>query len=270
MKKKPNEITQGEWNEINRLEYSEKLKRWRELELEFDSYFTVPEEDSYFPHKILATIVPDSVDKFELYYDYKVKDYKRQFPFQCDIEIKKKRLDEQLDNTPDPKGCIEFEINEVRNLVDRKTKASDFYFLRGYESCLRGLPLTFNRIDNTGEYWRILHGNTTCLFYSYLQNISTSNVLQERRKFHWSGSKSELSELIYSLSKMNVVKYRGTNDDVTLKDLQKVIEELFDFEISNVNDLIRSLTRSFKRKDNPKDYFTYKLFEQVKNYGIRS
>ena len=272
MKKKPSEFTQEEWNEINSLEYSEKLKRWRELELEFDGYLTTPDEDSVFPHKTLASIIPDSVDKFDLYYHYKVDDYKRQFPFLCDFEMKKNLFQEQLRTTPNPKECIEYEVNLIKSLIDSKKTSQDNYFLKGYDSCLRGLPITFNKYDQTGEFWRILFGHTTCLFYSYLQNLSIDNILQEGVRLQWSGdhSKSELSEIIYSLSKMKVIKYRGRNDNVTLKDLQQVFEELFNQKISSVYDLLRNSTTTFKRMEDPKDYFTYKLFEQVKNYNNRT
>ena len=99
-----------------------------------------------------------------------------------------------------------------------------------------------------------------------LENPSTS-LENSILNLEWkgTGAKTELSTLIYALSKSERITVKGTGQPATMEQIKKEFERIFGTSISNVNELVKTSFTTYKSVNGQKP-FTEKLNDFIKNY----
>lgn len=250
--------------------YRERLDFWSKHCLEPMRYFRFPLRRRDPDYEVVGYITPENPEDRPLFYDFFKPYFMYQYSELCDLEKKKQELHNRLEIAPDKKLLLETEYGKISELKTVGRGTGQTYYEIGYDSTLEGRSFDFSRLDDFTQYWRLLEGETTFRYITYVKNLldGVGSELESQIPFlQWigSGSKGEMSELIYALCQSKRITYKN-GDPVKQKDLLKIFEFIFNTNISDINTILRSRVSSWNRTNNRKELFLDELVDKIKDF----
>lgn len=158
--------------------YRERLDFWSKHCLEPMRYFRFPLRRRDPDYEVVGYITPENPEDRPLFYDFFKPYFMYQYSELCDLEKKKRDLHDRLDFAPDKQLLLQTEYDRMSELKTIGRGTGQTYYMIGYNTTLEGRSLDFSRLDEYTHYWRLLEGETTFRYITYVKNLLDYNDLK--------------------------------------------------------------------------------------------
>jgi hypothetical protein len=119
-------------------------------------------------YDFVGYITPEKPEDREKFYEFFKPYFEYKYVDKCNLEHKINDLEERLSNAPDRSKLLKREHGRFDELSKIGRGTGQSYYEYGFNATSDGRRFDFNTLDEYTHYWRLLEGETSCLYLAHL------------------------------------------------------------------------------------------------------